>query len=171
MPSRSAPGAPSRPTSPTALGRGARPQRKAIEHPGRFAIVAGGLVLVAILVAATITSADTTDVKSALPDQVKSVSPAPNSIVPPQAPISIDLRDDLVGDITVCGPSRNDCTPIPFDQVRFVKGLGELSFIPAPGTELAGFSPGPVYVRVDYRSQADPRQDVGSYSWQFVAKS
>jgi len=158
-------------TSPSAIGPAAPPRRKAIQHPGRFAIVAGGLTLVAILVAGLVTSADTTDVKNALPDQVKSVSPAANSIVPPQTPITVDLRDDLVGDLTVCGPARNDCTPIPFDQVRFVKGLGELSFIPAPGTDLDGFSPGPVYVRVDYRSQADPKQDVGSYSWQFVAKS
>jgi hypothetical protein len=159
-------------SAPKAVGRGAAaPKRKAIQHPGRFAIVAGGLTLVAILVAGAITAADTSDVKNALPDQVKSVSPAPNSIVPPQTPVVVDLRDDLIADITICGPSRTDCTAIPFDQVRFVKGLGELTFAPADGLELEGFSPGPVYVKVDYRSQADPAQDVGTYSWQFVSKS
>jgi hypothetical protein len=158
--------------SPPALHPAAAPgRRRAIEHPGRFAIVAGGLTLVAILIAATISTADTSDVKNALPEQVKSVAPAPNSIVPPQAAIEVDLRDDLIGDLTVCGPSRTQCTPIPFDQVRFVKGLAQLTFIPAAGHDLEAFSPGPVYVRVDYRSQADPAQDRGSYTWSFVSKS
>jgi hypothetical protein len=160
------------PTSRPALGDGAPPaRRRAIEHPGRFAIVAGGLTLVAILVAAAITSADTSDVKNALPEQVKGVAPAPNSIVPPQTPIVVDLRDDLIGDITVCGPSRTTCTPIPFDQVRFVRALGELTFAPGEGLDLEELSPGPVYVTVDYRSQLDAAQDVGSYTWSFVSKA
>lgn len=160
------------PAPPTAIGRGAPPaRRRVIEHPGRFAIVAIGLTVVAILIAAVVTTADTSDVRGALPDQVKSVSPAPNTIVPPQTPIVVDLRDDLIGDLTVCGPAPDDCTPIPFDQVRFVRALGELTFAPREGTDLEAFSPGPVLVRVDYRSQVDPNEDIGSYSWQFVSKA
>jgi hypothetical protein len=145
-------------------------RRKAIEHPGRFAIVAGGLTLVVVLFAGAILSADTKDVKSTLPGQVESVSPKAGSIVPPQAQIVVDLRDDLTADLSVCGPTGG-CTPIPADQVAFVPGLGQLTFQPGEGMEIDSFQPGRNQVNVAYRSQADPAADNGAYSWSFVSKS
>jgi hypothetical protein len=145
-------------------------RRKAIEHPGRFAIVAGGLTLVAVLFAGAIMTADTKNEKSSLPGQVASVSPKPGSIVPPQEQIAVDLRDDLTADIQVCGPSGS-CVDIPADQVSFIPALGQLAFRPGEGREIESFEPGRNTVNVSYRSQADPGQDTGRYSWVFVSKS
>jgi hypothetical protein len=146
------------------------PRRKAIEHRGRFAIVAGGLTLVVLLFAAAISSADTKDERSTLPSQIQSVSPQPGSIVPPQAPIVVNLRDDLTADLQLCGPTGG-CVPLPADQVAFVPGLGELSFQPGPDKDVQEYDPGQNTVKVAYRSQADPGRDTGSYSWSFVSKS
>ncbi|MBK5288682.1 MAG: hypothetical protein JJE46_09465 [Acidimicrobiia bacterium] len=142
-------------------------------HPGRVAIVGAGLFLVAALIAGAIGSADTSDLSAAQtkPKEVQLVSPAAGSIVGPNTPIVVDLRDDLVGDLTVCGPNPQDCTPIPFDQVRFVSGLGEMTFKPADGTDLSAFNAGLVTVRVDYRAQGTTATDAGSYSWSFQAKA
>jgi hypothetical protein len=154
----------------TAEISGPTTRRKAIQNPGRFAIVAGGLTLVALLFAGAIMSADTKDVKSTLPGQVQSVSPRPGSIVPPQEQISVDLRDDLTADLEVCGPAGG-CIPIPADQVAFIPALGQLTFRPGPGREIEAFEPGRNTVKVTYRSQADPARDNGSFSWAFVSKS
>jgi hypothetical protein len=145
-------------------------RRKAIEHPGRFAIVAGGLTLVAVLFAGAILSADTKDVEGSLPGQVERVSPAPGSIVPPQEQITVDLRDDLTADLEICGPTGG-CLPIPADQVAFIPALGQLTFRPGEGREIESYQPGRNQVRVSYRSQADPGQDNGTYIWVFVSKS
>ena len=145
-------------------------RRKAIEHPGRFAIVAGGLTLVALLFAGAIMSADTKDVKNSLPGEVQTISPKPGSIVPPQEQITVDLRDDLTADLEICGPTGG-CIPIPADQVAFVPALGQLTFRPGEGQEIDGYQPGRNTVRVSFRSQADPAQDNGTFSWAFVSKS
>ncbi len=145
-------------------------RRKAIEHPGRFAIVAGGLTLVALLFAGAITSADTKDVKNALPSQVQSVLPQPGSIVPPQEQITVDLRDDLTADLELCPPTGG-CVPIPADQVTFVPALGQLTFRPGDGKDIDAFQPGRNIVRVNYRSQTDPSKDNGTFTWAFVSKS
>ncbi|MBM3673771.1 MAG: hypothetical protein FJW88_02280 [Actinobacteria bacterium] len=157
-------------SAPQQRQRGASPRRKAVEHPGRFAIVAGGLMLVATLVAMTVGTADTSDVRSALPNQVKGVSPQQGAIVPPQEQVRIDLRDDLVADLRVCDQSGR-CRDIPFDQLDFVKALGQLAFRPGDGKELERWEPGRNDVTVTYRSQADPAQDNGTYTWWFVSKS
>jgi hypothetical protein len=149
------------------------PRRKAIEHPGRFAIVAGGLTLVALLFAGAISTADTKQQQSTLPNQVQSISPRPGSIVPPQEQIVVDLRDDLTADLSVCTPAQavGDCTAIPADQVEFLPGLGQLTFRPGPGQEIDAYDPGVNRVIVTYRLQADPSKDNGVYSWSFTSKS
>ena len=148
-------------------------RRKAIEHPGRFAIVAGGLTLVALLFAAAISSADTEDRRTALPSQIESVSPKPGAIVPPQEAIIVNLRDDLTADLSLCGPTQSvgTCTALPADQVDFIPGLGQLTFRPGEGKEIDAYDPGQNRVIVAYRSQADPARDNGSYSWTFISKS
>jgi hypothetical protein len=150
-----------------------QPRRRAIEHPGRFAIVAVGLTAVAVLFAGAITTADTKERRTALPAQVQSVSPRPGTIVPPQEQIVVDLRDDLTADLSVCTPAQavGDCTPIPADQVEFVPGLGQLTYRPGPDQEIEAFDPGVNRVIVAYRSQADPSKDTGVFSWSFTSKS
>ena len=151
--------------SPAGTGK-----RKVIEHPGRFAIVAGGLTVVAMLVAGAIVSADTKDVRNRLPVQVVSVTPPQGAIVPPQATIAVDLRDDLTADLTLCSPTGG-CVPIPADQVGFVPALGQLTFQPGAGKDIDVYQPGVNQVRVDYRSQEDPARDNGTYSWSFTVKA
>jgi hypothetical protein len=146
------------------------PRRKAFEHPGRFAIVAGGLTVVALLFGAAIVTADTKDRRTTLPSQIQSVSPKPGAIVPPQEQITVDLRDDLTADLELCGPTGG-CTPLPADQVAFVPGLGQLTFRPGPDKEIEAYQPGQNRVNVAYRSQADPNRDNGTFSWVFVSKS
>jgi hypothetical protein len=127
---------------------------------------------VALLFAGAIVSADTKDRRTALPSQVQSVSPKPGSIVPPQEAISVDLRDDLTADLSICGPAQGGaCTPLPADQVDFIPALGQLTFRPGPGQEISAYQPGQNRVNVVYRSQADPAKDTGAYSWTFVSKS
>jgi len=157
-------------TAPTAKSA---PRRKAIEHPGRFAIIAGGLILVAVLFAGAISTADTKDRRTLLPTQVQSFSPQDGAIVPPQEQISVDLRDDLTADLELCTPTQGTgpCTVIPADQVEFVPGLGQLTFRPGPGKAIEAYEPGTNRVRVTYRSQADPAKDNGVFSWSFVSKS
>lgn len=149
------------------------PKRKAIEHPGRFAIVAGGLTLVALLLAATINSADTKERRTLLPTQIQTISPRPGAIVPPQEQITIDLRDDLTADLSLCGPAQSvgACTALPADQVDFVPALGQLTFRPGPDKEVDAYEPGTNRVIVAYRSQADPAKDNGVFSWSFISKS
>jgi hypothetical protein len=148
-------------------------RRKAIEHPGRFAIVAGGLTIVALLFAGAITSADTSNVKTTLPKTVESISPQPGTIVPPEEPIVVDLRDDLTADLELCGPTQSSgsCTALPADQVEFVPGLGQLTYRPGEGKEVQAYEPGRNTVVVHYYSQADPERDTGLFSWSFVSKS
>jgi hypothetical protein len=149
-----------------------QPRRKAIEHPGRFAIVAVGLTAVALLFAGAISTADTKQ-QAALPTQVQSVSPRPGAIVPPQEQIIVDLRDDLTADLSVCTPAQavGDCTAIPADQVEFVPGLGQLIYRPGPDQEIEAYDPGVNRVIVSYRLQSDPSKDNGVFSWSFTSKS
>ena len=150
-----------------------QPRRKAIEHPGRFAIVAVGLTLVALLFAGAISTADTKERRTTLPTQIQSISPRPGTIVPPQEQIVVDLRDDLTADLSLCTPAQavGDCTAIPADQVEFLPGLGQLTYRPGPGQEIEAYDPGVNRVIVAYRSQTDPSKDNGVFTWSFTSKS
>jgi hypothetical protein len=131
------------------------------------------LFAIVVLVAIAIGSADTSDLQAheTVPKEVQSVSPQSGSIVGPGTAISVDLRDDLTGEFTVCAPTPSDCTPIPLDQTSIVNATGEVSFKPQPGTDLTEFPTGPVTVRIDYHLQGSLTADVGSYSWSFTVKA
>lgn len=148
------------------------PKPPLFRHPKRVAIVGAGLFLVAALIAGAIGSADTTNLLTSQrqPKEVESFSPQQNAIVPPNTPITVDLRDDLTGDITICGPNPENCTPIPFDQLRFVSGLGQLTFNPGDTTDLGAYPAGPVTVHVEYRPQGT-QNVIGTFTWSFVAKA
>ncbi len=150
---------------------GARPPR--FRHPKRVAIVGVGLFFVAALIIGTIGSADTSDLSASqsVPKQVQSYSPAAGAIVSPTAPISVDLRDDLVGEFTVCAPTPAECTPIPLDQTEVISGLGQVTFHPTDRTDITEYPSGPVTVRVDFRLQGSRSADAGSFTWSFVVKA
>ena len=80
------------------MGAGSpQPPRKAFEHPGRFAIVAIGLMIVASLVVFVGLESDTkssTD-PDVLPSEIVSTQPAPGTLNKPQQSVSAVLRDDL----------------------------------------------------------------------------
>ena len=169
---------------PSRRGRDAQPPipREAVndrdkpplfQHPGRVAIVGGVLFFIVVLIAITIGSADTSDLQAheTVPKEVQAVNPPSGAIVGPDATISVDLRDDLAGEFTVCAPTPNDCTPIPLDQTNVISGLGQVSFKPQEGADITEFPAGPVTVRVDYHLQGSPTADVGSYSWSFTVKA
>jgi hypothetical protein len=155
--------------------RDAAPRTKPplFRHPKRVAIVGGGLFVVAALIAGAIGSADTSNLLSSerQPKAVQGFSPPQGAIVPPNTPITVDLQDDLIGDLTICGPNPTDCTPIPFDQVRFVPGLGQITFKPSENTDVTEYPTGPVTVRVDYRLQGSQGAEPGSYTWSFLSKA
>lgn len=127
----------------------------------------------ALLFAGAIVSADTKDTRTTLPTQVQSASPKPGTIVPPQEAITVDLRDDLTADLSLCGPTQSagSCTALPADQVDFIPALGQLTYRPGPGKEIEAYEPGQNTVNVTYHSQADPSKDNGAYTWAFISKS
>jgi hypothetical protein len=146
-------------------------RRKAFKHPGRFAIVAVGLMAFASVVLIAILSSDTETITQRTPNgDVTDVSPAPNSIVPPQAAVVVDLRDDLAGSLTICGPTKS-CTPIPEDQVERVPALGRVTFQPGPGKEIDRYQPGTNTVIVRIERQEDPGVLFDTYQWSFSSKS
>ena len=142
-------------------------------HPGRVAIIGGGLFLVAALIAGAIGSSDTSNLLASQrqPKEIQGFSPQQDAIVPPNTPITVDLRDDLTADISVCGPNPENCTPIPLDQVQFVPGLGQIIFKPGEKTDLGQYPAGPVTVHVDYHLQGAPATDAGTFTWSFTAKA
>ena len=158
---------PTTPKQPSALPSGVKPPL--FRHPGRVAIVGGTLFLIVVLVAIAIGSADTSDLQAHqdVPKQVQSFSPAAGAIVSPTATISVDLRDDLVGEFTICAPTPQDCTPIPLDQTRVVASTGQVTFKPTDSTDITEYPAGPVTVRVDYRLQGTTSANSGSFSWSF----
>lgn len=145
--------------------------RKAFKHPGRFAIIAGGIVAVLSIFLIAGFSADTATLTQRTPNgNVTDIAPEPNTIVPPQSAIVVDLRDDLFGTIEVCGPTKT-CTPIPEDQLSRVKALGRLTFQPGTGKEITRYQPGSNTVVVHIERQTDPGVEIDIYEWSFTSKS
>jgi hypothetical protein len=142
-------------------------------HPGRVAIVGGALFGVVVLIAIAIGSADTSNLQADQdqPKEVRNVTPPAASIVPPNTSIVVDLRDDLTGDLTVCAPTPNDCTPVPLDQTTVVNSLGQITFKPGPDKDITEFPAGPVSVRIDYHLQGSPVADTGNFTWSFTVKA
>lgn len=164
---------PQTPARTTSSPAAARTKPPLFRHPKRVAIVGGGLFVVAALIAGAIGSADTSNLLSSerQPKEVQGFSPPQGAIVPPNTPITVDLKDDLIGELTICGPNPTDCTPIPLDQVRFVPGLGQLVFKPSETTDVSEYPTGPVTVRVDYRLQGSQGAEPGSFTWSFLSKA
>jgi len=168
---RSVPDRPAETNPRSALPAGDKPPL--FRHPGRVAIVAGTLFAIVVLVAISIGSADTSSPKTDQPQpkEVQDFSPPQDAIVPPNTSVGVDLRDDLVGEFTICAPTPQDCTPIPLDQTDVVLSTGQVTFKPTDKTDITVFPTGPVYVRVDYHLQGSPTADAGSFTWSFTVKA
>ena len=98
-----------------------------------------------------IMSADTETRTQRTPSgDVTDVSPAPNTIVPPQSPVVVDLRDDLIGALTICDPTQH-CVAIPDDQVEQVAGRPVAFLQLADGSVLLSDDKGGRIYRISYR--------------------
>jgi hypothetical protein len=138
------------------------PPRKAFEHPGRFAIVAIGLMIVASLVLFVGMESDTkpsTD-PDALPSEIRSTQPAPGTLNKPQQSVSVVLRDDLTGVLVIDG------VEIPEDQLDRPT-QSSMVFQPGPEREITRFSTGPHVVEVVFWPSIRSRDDAQTYRFGF----
>ncbi len=151
-----------------------QPRRKAIEHPGRFAIVADR----ADGRRAAVRRRDHDRRHEA--DREQRCRPRSSRSLPGRARSSRPRSRSSSTSATTSPPtSRSAPRPrppasaptIPADQVEFLPGLGQLTFRPGPGQEIEAYEPGVNRVIVTYRSQADPSKDNGVFSWSFTSKS
>lgn len=94
-----------------------------------------------------------------LPEALESVSPAPGSLVPPQASIEVDLEVGYEATIFVDG--------FPVNNATFVDATGVYRWAPSPTDPVViEWSPGDHTVRVvwdTYTGLPDP----GSFQWTF----
>jgi hypothetical protein len=138
-----------------------------VRHPGRVAIVVVGLLVVANLGILLAVNADTGEPDAdRLPDQIDAVSPEPGSVAVPQDVVSVDLRDDLTGELWIDG------RPIPDDQLEPVQ-QGILTFRPGEGQEVLRFEAGEHTVVAHCWPATEPRPDdpPACYSYRFQTKA
>ena len=138
------------------------PPRKAFEHPGRFAIVAIGLMIVASLVVFVAVESDTQPASApdALPSEIQSTQPAPDTLNKPQQLVAVDLRDDLTGVLVIDGRE------IPEDQLDRPT-QNSMSFQPGPDREFTRFATGPHVVEVVYWPTIRTRDDAETFRFSF----
>jgi hypothetical protein len=135
------------------------------EHPGRVAIIVVALLIVVNLAIVLLANADTSPGgKAELPAAIESISPERGELTGLVDDITVDLRDDLQGELFV------DAIRIPEDQLDNIEQLGVISFRPGPGKEITRLRTGENTVVVHYWPRGEPRPDVpGSFSWRFRA--
>ncbi|MEX0663535.1 MAG: hypothetical protein WD598_02045 [Acidimicrobiia bacterium] len=137
-----------------------RVRERRLRHPWRVVIVVGLLAAAVSLGAIAINSADTTRVGEEPRDAIDSVNPAPGEIL--QDAITADLRNTFTGVLVIDG------IEVPEDQVDRVEPLGQVSFRPGPGKDVARFSPGVHTVVVLFWEQGKERPaSPEAYSWTF----
>ena len=138
------------------------PPRKAFEHPGRFAIVAIGLMIVASLALFVGMESDTspsTD-PDALPSEIRSTHPEAGTLNKPQQSVSVALRDDLTGVLVIDG------IEIPEDQLDRPT-QSTMLFQPGPDKEFTRFATGPHVVEVVFWPSIRSRDDAQTYRFGF----
>jgi hypothetical protein len=138
-----------------------------VRHPGRVAIVAIGLLAVANLAIILAINSDTGESDTEqLPNEVETVSPEPGSVAVPQDAVSVDLRDDLTGELWIDGQ------PIPDDQLEPIQ-QGILTFRPGEGQDLTRFGAGEhtVVARCWPATDQRPADPPACYSFRFQTKA
>ena len=147
----------------------AAPRARAFRHPWRVAIVAIALFAVLNLVVILVANSDTSKPGTeSLPVTVEAVSPAPGELTTLVDNVTVDLRDDMTGDLVI------NRLVIPEDQLERTPELGIVSFRPGNGKELTKLNSGENTVIVYYWPRtADRPEPLESaklrYSWTFRA--
>jgi hypothetical protein len=135
-------------------------------HPWRVAIVAIALIAVLNLGILLLASSDTSAPgERALPVTIEAISPESGEITGLVDDVTVDLRDDLRGELVIDG------VPIPDDQLDTVPELGIITFRPGPGKELTRLRAGDNDVLVRYwKRLGGTREDpLGTFGWRFRA--
>jgi hypothetical protein len=144
-------------------------RRRLFKHPGRVAIVAVTLLVVANLGIILLNEQDTSQTgPKALPQDIEAVSPLPGELTGLVDTVSVDLADRYTGVLVIDG------VEIPEDQLQRVEGIQTVSFRPGPGKEFSQFRAGENTVTVKYwdgRLQDRPANGLYSYSWTFKASA
>jgi hypothetical protein len=156
------------PATPSATPNAAPTRRRAVQHPGRVAIVLGVVLLVLNLGVILLATADTSEKGlRPLPNDIESISPERGELTGLVDTITVNLRDDMTGVLVVDG------IEIPEDQLDRVVGLQVVSFRPGPGKEIPRFRAGDNTVLVRYwrgRLQDRPA-DPFTFGWSFRASA
>ena len=141
---------------------GAASRRRAFEHPGRFAIVAIGLMVVVSLVVFAGMESDTkpTTAPDALPSEIVSTTPVADTLNKPQQAVSVSLRADLTGVLVIDG------IEIPEDQLDRPT-QSSMTFQPGPNKEISRFQTGPHRVEIVYWPSIRTRDDAATYGFGF----
>jgi hypothetical protein len=135
------------------------------QHPGRVAVVVVALLIVVNLAIVLLANADTSPSSSAeLPAAIESISPERGELTGLVDDITVDLRDDLQGELLV------DRVRIPEDQLDNIEQLGVISFRPGPGKKFRRLRSGENTAVVRYWPRGEPRPETpASFSWRFRA--
>jgi hypothetical protein len=147
----------------------AAPRARVFQHPWRVAIVAIALFAVLNLGVWLLRESDTSEPGTAtLPTYVESVSPGPGELTGLVDDVTVDLRDDLTGELEV------DRIVIPEDQVDRTEELGIVTFRPGKGKEFEKLNSGENTVVVYAWPRGDERPEPLDtaplrYSWTFRA--
>jgi hypothetical protein len=138
-----------------------------IRHPGRVAVVVVAILVVANLGIVLLVNSDTGDSNTeSLPSEIESVSPEPGAVALPQDVVSVDLRDDLTGELWIDGQ------PVPDDQLEPIQ-QGILTFRPGDGKELTRFEAGEhtVVARCWPTTEERPADPPPCYQYRFQTKA
>jgi hypothetical protein len=140
-------------------------RRRVFEHPWRVAIVAVVLLIVLNLGIVLLANADTSPGgKQELPSAVESINPERGQLTGLVDNVTVDLADNLQGELIVDG------VQIPDDQLDTIPQLGVITFRPGPGKDLTRLLTGENTVVVHYWPRGDSRpENPASYSWRFRA--
>jgi hypothetical protein len=130
--------------------------------------VAVGVIVVANLAWFGYRSTDTSTAADKRPDAVDVVFPAEDSVVRPQETVGFDLRDDLVGVLTL------DRLRIPEDQYEGDRAVGQVFWRPGTDKELQELPEGRHEATAEFwdatktEEEARAANEVFSYTWRFA---
>lgn len=124
-------------------------------------LAVAGVVAVNLLVAAVVIGGS--EEGPELPSTIESVIPAPGAGILAQDDVGADLLDTFTGVILIDG------VEIPEDQLRINLPLGEVSFRPGEGKDIARLEEGLHSATIVYWPQDRSREDAKSFTWQFRA--
>jgi hypothetical protein len=138
---------------------------RVFEHPGRVAIVTVAIMLTLTLGAIVLHNADTSPGgQPQLPAAVESISPGRLELTGLFDDVTIDLADNLQGDMIL------NARQIPDDQLDTIPQLGVITFRPGPGKEFTRLNTGDNTVVVHYWGRGEPRPArPPAFSWRFRA--